>query len=364
MVNLIKKPIGVIKAEGVGPEIIGSALAVLHEIEKIKNVKFEIIEYHGSAPAKKYSEEAYSQLKTFYRKIKSQGGCIVRGGIYARIVYQLRKDFNAIYKPIYFKPIPELFDASLLKKDVLEKIDILLIRENTQGLLFSKEKIKKLKTGEKVLKGSFTYHENKIKVLAELAFKEAHKRHKILHLFIKGDVWQGLLPLWLEIFESVNKKYSKVKFDWDHADTAYADFLIHPSKYDVIVTLGIVGDTLTDPTAALLYGTRAVTPSANITDDGFMTFQTIHGASTSIGGQDKANPIAMIRAIALMLNLFFEMPKEANLIENAIRKVLAKGYRTVDIYRSNRKNNKLVGTKKITDLIIKEIALLAKHKNL
>ncbi len=164
MNNLIKKPIGIIKAEGAGPEIVGSALAILHEIEKIKNIKFEIIEYHGSAPAKKYSEKAYKQLKDFYRKIKSQKGCIIRGGVYARIVYQLRKEFNAIYKPIYFKPIPELFNTSLLKKGVLEKIDILLIRENAQGLLFSKEEIKKLKTGERVLYGTFTYHENKIKV--------------------------------------------------------------------------------------------------------------------------------------------------------------------------------------------------------
>lgn len=357
MNNLIKKPIGVIKAEGAGPEIIDSALAILHEIERIKKVKFEIIEYRGNAPAKKYSKEAYRQLKNFYRKIKSRGGCIIRGGIYARIVYQLRKDFNAIYKPIYFKPIPELSDTSLLKKDVLEKINILLIRENAQGLLFSKEKIKKLKTGERVLHGTFTYQENKIKALAELAFRQAQKRCKILHLFIKGDIWQGLSQLWLKAFESVNKKYSKVKFDWDHADTAYANFLIHPSRYDVIVTLGIVGDTLTDQMAALLYGTRAVTPSANISDDGFMTFQTIHGASTAIGGQNKANPIAMIRAIALMLDLFFKMPEEGNLIENAIRKVLAKGYRTIDIYRPNRKNNKLVGTKEITDLIIKEITL-------
>jgi len=361
MINLIKKPIGVIKAEGAGPEIISSALAVLHEIERIKNIKFEIVEYHGSAPAKKYSEEAYYQLKSFYKKIKSQGGCVIRGGIYARIVYQLRKDFNTLYKPIYLKPIPELFDTALLKKEVLEKIDILLVRENVQGLLFSKEKIIKLKTGERILKGNFTYHENKIKALAELSFKEASKRRKILNLFIKGDVWQGLLPLWLEIFESVNKKYPKVKFNWDHADTAYADFLIHPSKYDTIVTLGIVGDTLTDPTAALLYGTRAITPSANISDNGFMTFQTVHGASTAIGGQNKANPIAMIRAIALMLDLFFEMPSEANLIETAIRKVLAKGYRTIDIYRPSRKSNKLIGTKEITKQIIKEISLLAKY---
>ncbi len=359
MIKLIKKPIGVIEAEGVGPEIVGAAIECLHAIEDIKRIKFNFVKYQGKAPATKYSETAYRQLLNFYNKIKFQKGCIIRGGIYARTVYRLREDFNAVYKPIYFEPIPELFENSLLKKEVFEKINILLIRENSQGLLFSKEKIKKTKRGEQVLYGIFTYKEDKIKSLAELSFKQAQRRRKILNLFIKGDVWQGLLPLWLKVFEKVNKKYRTVKFDWDHADTGFADFLMHPTKYDVIVTLGIVGDTLTDPMAVLLYGTRAITPSANISPDGLMTFQTIHGASTAIGGQNKANPIAMIRAAAKMLDLFFEMPKEANLIEKAIRKVLTRGYRTIDIYHSDNSKHKLVGTKEITALIIQEIKNLA-----
>jgi len=143
--KILDKPIGVIKAEGAGPEIMESALACLKEIEKIKKIKFNFIEYEGPAPIYGNLEKAYPLLKNFYKKIKTMNGCILRAGIFAAIVYKLRQDFNAVYKPIYLKAIPELFDTALLKKKIAEKIDILLIRNNCEGLLFTKEKIRKTK---------------------------------------------------------------------------------------------------------------------------------------------------------------------------------------------------------------------------
>ena len=361
MTKLIKQPIGIIISEGAGAEIIDSVLKVLREIEKVKQIKFGFVEYKGPLPsAIKYGEDVQKELTKFYREIKEKNGCIIRSGIYARTVYQLRKDFNLVYKPTYFKPILELLDTSLLKSEIAEKIDVLLIRENSQGLLFSEEEIKKTKTGEKILYGTFAYEENKIRALAKLAFEQAQKRRKILELFIKGDVWRKLLPLWFDAFESVGKNYPEVKFDWEHADIGLAEVLMKPARHDVIVTLGIVGDTIVDVYAALLYGTRAATPTANISPDGFMTFQTIHGACTEIAGQNKVNPVGQIRSAAMMLDLFFKMPKEAELIEDAIRKVLSQGYRTIDIYRSNNPNHRLIGTKEMTELIVKEIRKLGK----
>jgi len=350
----LQQPIGIIKAEGVGPEIIDCALSCLHEIEKLKDIKFNFIEYKGPAPATEFNESAYSKIKKFYSAIKSKNGCILRAAIYARIVYKLRQDFNLICKPIYFEPIPELFDDSLLKKEIVQNLNVLLIRENAQGLLFSKEKVEKRKN-QRIMYGTFTYEENKIKSLVEYAFEQASKRNNVLHLFIKGDLWRKLTPLWLEAVESTNKKYPKIKFDWDHADTGFADLLHHPKKYDVVVALGIAGDIIADPLATLLYGSHAIVPSANIDPKGFMVFQTVHGTAYAIAGQNKANPIGAIRAAAMMLRLFFKMEKEAYIIENSVRKVLAQGHRTIDMYRPDL-GHKLAGTNEMGELIANEIS--------
>lgn len=122
-----------------------------------------------------------------------------------------------------------------------------------------------------------------------------------------------------------------------------------------MTTLGLSGDLIADPIATLAYGTRTITPSANISPDGFMSFQTIHGAGTGIP-KGTANPIAMIRSLGLMMEYFYKMPDIREWIEISIRKVLAKGYRTFDIYDKNDSQYKLVKTtKEMTNLIIKEM---------
>jgi len=125
-----KKPIGYIKGEGCGPDIIEAVLLVLKEIGKLKNIQFTFIEYRGEALALVYTKKSYEQLKSFYGDIKKQNGCIIRGGMYARQVYKLRHDFQMTFKPILINPIPELFDNSPFKKELAKKIDLLIIREN------------------------------------------------------------------------------------------------------------------------------------------------------------------------------------------------------------------------------------------
>jgi len=122
MTKLIKQPIGYIKGEGCGPDIIESAISILKAIEKIKGIKFRLVEYKGEAPALEYTTKSFNQLKTFYKQIKKEGGCIIRGGIYARQVYKLRHDFRMTFKPILINPIPELYENSPFKADFAKKI--------------------------------------------------------------------------------------------------------------------------------------------------------------------------------------------------------------------------------------------------
>ncbi|MFA5029498.1 MAG: isocitrate/isopropylmalate family dehydrogenase [Patescibacteria group bacterium] len=356
--NYIKQPIGYIKAEGSGPDIVGSAIRILKEVEKKMDVRFKLIEYKGQAPALKYTTKSFTELKNFYKRIRERKGCIIRGGIYARQVYRLRHDFRLTYKPILINPIPELFENSPFKAAFAKKINLLIARENAQGLLVSKEILKKTKTNE-IFEGKFFYDKNLCRKFIEMCYQAASKRKKKIMFLIKGDVWsrQSFGGMWFSLWKEVGKKYPEVEFDWEHDDTWLGYFMNHPEKYDMVVALGISGDLITDPIATLAYGTRAITPSANIAPDGFMTVQTIHGAGTGIP-KGKANPIAMIRGIGLLMEYFFEMPEMKNLIDLSIRKVLARGYRTIDIYLSNNPKHKLIGCKEMTSLIVEEMQKL------
>ncbi len=357
----IKQPIGYIKAEGCGPDIVEAAIDVIKHIGKLKGYKFRFIEYKGEAPALKYTVKSYKQLKSFYARIKRLGGAIIRGGIYARQVYKLRHDFNMTFKPVPINPIPELWDISPFKKKFASKVDLLIIRENAQGLLVSQEKVKKTKRGRKFT-GIFHYDEALCRQFVEMSYQAAMKRKKKIMFLIKGDVWSrnAFGGMWIRLWEELNKKYPEVEWDWEHDDTWFGYFLQHPERYDTVVALGLSGDILSDPIATLAYGTRTITPSANIAPDGFMVFQTIHGAGTAIP-KGTADPIAMIRSAGLMFDYFFKMPEIREWIDVAIRRVIGKGYRTIDIYDKKNPDHKLVKTtKQMTKLIKEELTRTAK----
>lgn len=357
MTTQIQQPIGYIQGEGCGPDIIESALGVLKEIEKIKNIKFRFVEYKGKAPALEYTTDSFRQLKKFYTKIKKEKGCILRGAIYARQVYQLRHLFHMTFKPILINPLPELYENSPFKDDFAQKINLLIIRENAQGLLMGKEKL--ITKKGKQCKVTFDYDEALCRQFVEMCYEAARKRNKKIMFLIKGDVWDTnkLGGLWLNLWKEVGTRYPDVAFDWDHEDTWFGYFLLHPEKYDTVAALGLAGDILTDSIATLAYGTRAVTPSANIAPDGFMVFQTIHGTGTGIPA-GSANPTAAIRAVGLMMDYFYAMPDMREMLDRALRNVIARGYRTVDIHLENKEQT-LVGTKEMTEWVVKELGILS-----
>lgn len=364
----LKYTIGIIKGEGVGPEIMDAALSCLKEIEKIKGVKFNYVFYSGPAPSQinnyqtKNLEEAYSSLRKFYLDIRDQGGVILRSSLYASLVYKLRKEFNMLYKLIFLEPFPELSDVSPLKNEIANRIKFILVRDNTQGPYHGQEK-DEIKNGKRRVSITSIYEEEKIEEIARIAFTLANQSKKILHLFIKGCVLVRLSDLWIKVFESVNKEFPDVRFDWDHPDSGLTDMFISPKNFDVVVALDVDADIISDFLSGLLYGTRAITPSGNFDPfTRFATYQTIHGSADNLAGKDKANPIGMIMAASMMLELSFNMSNEANLIRRAIKNVLKHGYRTVDIFPVNGQNHGPVGTEKMKELIIEEIHKLNNEK--
>lgn len=353
------KTIGIIKGEGIGPDIMDAALACLNECERIREGKFEFINYEGPFD---YSNQTYGLLRDFYDNIKKRNGVILRASLYAPLVYRLRRDFNLFYKLVFLKAIPELFDVSPLKKEVAEKVDILLIRDNNCGPYHGEFRLENV-SDTREAGCTFKYTESHIMDIANVAFNFSMYRNRKVHLFIKNAVLGEIGKLWIEVFEKVSRNYPDVELEKLPPDSGSAEIMISPERFDVIVALDVEADILSDQLASLLNGSRGVTPSVNLDSKGFGSYQTIHGTGKSLEKKDIASPIAIIKAAAMLLELSLEMPNEANLIRKAIRKVLAKGYRTEDIFRGSYPNHKKVKTREMKELIIKEMKELVKEKN-
>jgi len=353
------KTVGIIKGEGIGPDIIDAALACLQEIERIGEAKFNFISYEGSFD---YSSQTYLQLKHFYNSIKKHKGVIFRASLYAPLVYQLRRDFNFFYKLVFLRSIPELLDVSPLKKEVAEKVDILLIRDNNCGPYHGEFWLKNESNIHEV-GCTFKYTQSHIMNIANVAFSLSMSRDRRVHLFIKNAVLGEIGELWIETFQKVNQNYPDVNLEILSPDVGAAEIILSPQNFDVVLALDVEADILSDQLAALLCGSRGVTASANFDSNGFASYQTIHGTGKSLETKDIASPIAMIEAAAMLLELSLRMPKEANLIHEAVREVLAKGYRTEDIFRGNYPNHKKVKTQEMKQLIIQEMRKLVEKQN-
>lgn len=353
------KTIGIIKGEGIGPDIMDATLACLNECERIREGEFEFINYEGSF---NYSNQTYNQLKDFYNNIKKRGGVILRASLYAPLVYRLRRDFNLFYKLIFLRPIPELIDMAPLKREVVEKIDILLIRDNNCGPYHGEFWEEKTSITHEA-SCTFKYTKRHIMNISNIAFNLSMSRNKKVHLFIKYPVLGEIGKLWIETFKEVCENYPDVEFEILPPDAGAAEIIVSPTRFDVVIALDTEADILSDQIATLLNGTRGVTPSVNFDSQEFGSYQTIHGTGNSIELKDIANPIAMIHAAALLLELSLNMPDEANLIRKGVRRILAKGYRTVDILDKNNPEHKKVKTREMKGLIIKEMKELLVEEN-
>ena len=359
----IKRTIGIIEGEGIGPEIVKAAHACLSAVEQISSERFSYIWYDGPAPTqRKELDTAYEGLKSFYADARDQGGVILRSSLYASLVYRLRTEFNMLYKLICLEPVSMLSDISPLKNDIANKIKLLLVRDNAQGLYHGDESLTIGSEGKRTVTLTSKYEEDKIQEIARIAFTLANQNRKRLILLIKGDVLTKLADLWLDVFQSVGKQFPQVSFDWDHPDPGLTDLFIRPEEFDVVVALDVDADIIGDFLAGLLHGTRAITPSGNFDPASkFASYQTIHGSADSLAHQNKANPIGMIMAAAMLLELSFDMPQAATIIRTATMEVLREGYRTSDIFPRDSKLHKLVGTKEMTDLIVHAMRKQKRH---
>ncbi|MGI6776666.1 MAG: 3-isopropylmalate dehydrogenase [Acetivibrionales bacterium] len=246
---------------------------------------------------------------------------------------------------------PSLKNASPLKQDIVKDgIDIMVVRELTGGIYFGKRGRKQRGGKDYSAFDTEEYSIPEIERIARVAFDIAMKRNKSVISVDKANVLESS-RLWREVVIRVSKDYPEVELKHMYVDNAAMQLIRKPDQFDVIVTSNMFGDILSDE-ASMITGSIGMLPSASLGKDKPGLYEPIHGSAPDIAGQDIANPIAAIISTAMMMRYSLGLFKEAADIESAVKRVLDKGYRTVDIAS---RATETVGTKKMGHLIEEEI---------
>ena len=226
--------------------------------------------------------------------------------------------------------LPQLIDASTLKREVVEGVDIMVVRELTGGIYFGKPKgIAETETGEKRGFNTMVYDESEVDRIAKVAFDIAQKRNSRLCSVDKANVLD-VSQLWRDRLNLMAKDYSDVELSHLYVDNAAMQLIRAPKQFDTIVTGNLFGDILSDA-AAMLTGSIGMLPSASLGAEAPGVYEPVHGSAPDIAGEDKANPLAMVLSAAMMLRYSLDQPEAAGHIEKAVGTVLDQGYRTGDI---------------------------------
>lgn len=334
------KQIAVLQGDGIGPEIIGQAVKVLDKlIEQGLDADYEYgllggsaYDAHGSpypeatqnlcrkADAVLLGAVGGPQYDNLERSVRPERGLLA-----------IRKDLNlfANLRPAIL--YPELANASTLKPEVVSGLDILIVRELTGDIYFGEPRgIRTLENGEKEGYNTMKYSESEIRRIAKVAFEAAQKRGKKLCSVDKANVLETT-EFWKQIFTEVAAQYPDVELTHMYVDNAAMQLVKAPKQFDVIATGNIFGDILSDQ-ASMLTGSIGMLPSASLNETGKGLYEPSHGSAPDIAGQNKANPLATILSLAMLLRYSLNDEARATQVEQAVQKVLQQGLRTGDIF--------------------------------
>ncbi|MEL6398630.1 MAG: 3-isopropylmalate dehydrogenase [Cyanobacteria bacterium J06626_4] len=248
--------------------------------------------------------------------------------------------------------LPQLVEASSLKREVVEGVNIMVVRELTGGIYFGEPKgIFESETGEKRGVSTMAYKDSEIDRIGRVAFATAQKRQGRLCSVDKANVLE-VSQLWRDRITALAADYGDVELSHLYVDNAAMQLVRWPKQFDTIVTGNLFGDILSDA-AAMLTGSIGMLPSASLGADGPGVFEPVHGSAPDIAGQDQANPLAQILSAAMMLRYGLNQPAAADKIEAAVNQVLDQGYRTGDIMAEGMTG---VGCRGMGDAILKALA--------
>ncbi|MBI5885086.1 MAG: 3-isopropylmalate dehydrogenase [Deltaproteobacteria bacterium] len=333
--------IAVLPGDGIGPEIVAEAAKVLKVIGKRFKADFKLKEaLVGGASIDVYGRPLSDEvlklaLSSDAVLLGAVGGPKWEGLDYSirpeRALLALRKELGLFANLRPAKIYKVLINASTLKPEVIDGVDLLVVRELTGGLYFGEPKgVETLANGTERGVNTMVYTTPEIERIARVGFEVARKRRKKLLSVDKANVLETT-ELWRRVVIKVGKDYPDVELSHMYVDNCAMQLIRNPKQFDVIVTENTFGDILSDE-ASMLTGSIGMLPSASIgaTKQRAM-YEPIHGSAPDIAGKGIANPIATILSVAMMLRYSFDMEAAAAEIERAVEAVLAKGLRTADI---------------------------------
>ena len=340
--------IAVLPGDGIGPEIMSQALRVLNVL-KNEGMPFTFTE----APLGGQAYDQYGHpYPEFTQTICRAADAVLLGAVGGpqydnldrplrpeRGLLGIRKDLGlfANLRPAVL--FPELANASTLKPEVVSGLDIMIVRELTGDIYFGQPRGMRVnEDGEREGFNTMVYKESEVRRIAHVAFDIAMKRQKKLCSVDKANVLETT-EFWKEIVIDVAREYPEVTLTHMYVDNAAMQLIRNPKQFDVMVTGNIFGDILSDE-ASMLTGSIGMLASASLNETKKGLYEPSHGSAPDIAGKNLANPIATILSTAMMLRYTFDNEAAAQRIENAVKKVLAAGYRTGDIFE--------VGMKKVS----------------
>ena len=359
---VMTKNILLLAGDGIGPEIVAEAVKVLDCLnEKMNlgiNYQYDLmggcaIDVHGvpltdATIAKAKASDGIllgavggPKWDTLDRAIRPEKGLLkIRAAL----------DLFSNLRPAIL--YPQLADASSLKRELVEDLDILIVRELTGGIYFGEPRgVRTLESGERQGYNTMVYSESEIERIGRNAFEIAQKRGKQLCSVEKANVLE-VSGLWREVIERIAGDYPDVELSHMYVDNAAMQLVRAPKQFDVLVTGNLFGDILSD-CAAMLTGSIGMLPSASLNADGLGMYEPVHGSAPDIAGQGIANPLATILSLEMLLRYSLDESVAADAIAKAVGHVLDQGLRTADIASEGMKQ---VSTSEMGDAVVSALS--------
>ena len=353
--------------DGIGAEVVAEALKILDAVRSKFDLELDWEEgLVGGASIDKHGVPLTDEVLDKAKRADSillgaVGGPKWEGLDFSirpeRALLALRKELELFANLRPAIVYPALAGASTLKQDVISGVDILVIRELTGGIYFGEPrgvtKVNGVETGVNTL----IYSRPEIERIARVAFEAARTRRKDVVSIDKANVLEST-ELWRNVVTEVHADYTDCTLRHMYVDNAAMQIIREPKQFDVMVTGNMFGDILSDE-ASMLTGSLGMLPSASIGKGKCGMYETVHGSAPDIAGQNKANPLATIQSVAMMLIHSLEAPEAAKAIENAVDSVLEQGYRTADIMPTDGDNSgdlKPVGTVEMGAAVLEALA--------
>lgn len=356
--------IGVIKGDGIGPEIVTEAMKVLDKVADVYGHTCNYtqllmggasIDVHGVP----LTSETVAQAKASDAVLMGSIGGDAKTSPWYQLepskrpeagLLKIRKGLGlfANIRPAYL--FEQLADACPLKKEIIGNgFDMVIMRELTGGVYFGARSTEE-KDGELYAVDSMPYSEHEIRRIAIKGFEIAMKRRKKLVSVDKANVLDTS-RLWRKVVNEVAKDYPEVEVSHMLVDNCAMQLVMNPGQFDVVLTENMFGDILSDE-ASMITGSIGMLSSASLNESKFGLYEPSHGSAPDIAGKDIANPLATILSAAMLLRYSCDLDKEALAVEAAVRQVLADGYRTGDIMSEGCTK---VGTTQMGDLVAERI---------